>query len=507
MELENSILDPIQWNEPFSFDYEPMGFDTNWLPSPLNEYAKAISISIQVPVDMPAVALLSVLALCNAGKYEIEGKLGYYEPLNMFCVIVGNPSERKSAVLKEVISPIIQFETEENDMLKNDIAENICEKNLLHKELKILEDQALKDTRKRKKALEKAKELSNFKELRPKRYIVDDITIEKLASMLCEHNGRLGIISSEGNIFDIFSGQYSKKENFDCVLKAYSGDSIRVDRQGRASEYVNNPVLTMLLGIQPSVLSSIISNKSFQGKGLISRFFFCFPKSKIGSRQFKTPEIPKRLNDSYGHLVRQLMNNRNEVPQILRLSDDAKAIFIHFYNEIEGRLINDLFDLQAFAGKLTGMVLRICGNIHVAKNPESPQNRTIDKETMSNAIHLGRYAISHALKASEVSFNSKLVTCKYIIERITSGDRLEIISKRDILRLCQRLKTAKDLQPFLDTLIDYGYLLPDQTPDEECSRGRPSEKYYINPFIYKNIINPKTVFLNENDFEDNESVK
>jgi len=42
---------------------------------------------------------------------------------------------------------------------------------------------------------------------------VDDVTSEKLTSVLAENNGRTAIISAEGGIFDIISGLYSKNVN------------------------------------------------------------------------------------------------------------------------------------------------------------------------------------------------------------------------------------------------------------------------------------------------------
>ena len=39
------------------------------------------------------------------------------------------------------------------------------------------------------------------------------------------------------------------------------------------------------------------------------------------------------------------------------------------FNEIEGRLNNDLSDITDWAGKFVGAVLRIASILHVAQNP------------------------------------------------------------------------------------------------------------------------------------------
>lgn len=61
-----------------------------------------------------------------------------------------------------------------------------------------------------------------------------------------------------------------------------SGDSIRVDRIGRNSESIMNPALTVLLTVQPNVLSGMMQNGTFRGRGLTARFLYCMPTSIVG---------------------------------------------------------------------------------------------------------------------------------------------------------------------------------------------------------------------------------
>lgn len=78
---------------------------------------------------------------------------------------------------------------------------------------------------------------------------MDDVTSEKLASVLAENKGWAAIVSAEGDIFNILSGLYSRNVNIDLFLKCHSGDTIRVDRVGRESESIIHSVLTMLLAM------------------------------------------------------------------------------------------------------------------------------------------------------------------------------------------------------------------------------------------------------------------
>ena len=83
-----------------------------------------------------------------------------------------------------------------------------------------------------------SEELSAFKDKKPLRYYGDDVTTEKLVSMISENDGRAAIFSPEGGIFDLLKGMYTRYVNIDVFLKGYSGDPIRVDRIGRESETI-----------------------------------------------------------------------------------------------------------------------------------------------------------------------------------------------------------------------------------------------------------------------------
>ena len=86
------------------------------------------------------------------------------------------------------------------------------------------------------------------------RIFVDDITCQKLTSVMVENEGRMSILSAEGGIFDIMDGRYnSNKPDIDIFLKGFSGDTIKIDRISRESEEIISPVL-MSRRINPTLL-------------------------------------------------------------------------------------------------------------------------------------------------------------------------------------------------------------------------------------------------------------
>ena len=191
-------------------------------------------------------------------------------------------------------------------------------------------------------------ELDNLEEMKTVRFFADDCSSEALTSLLANNGGVFSVISTEGGIFDIMAGRYSNKANIDVWLKGHCGDAIRVDRLGREPEYIPHPALSAILSIQPSVLDEIMSNTTMTGRGLIARFLYASPPSRIGSRVFCAPPVPADIAKAYKDLVYSLMAiPRSEEAEMLILSDRATDIISSYFSKheaflaSEGQIISD----------------------------------------------------------------------------------------------------------------------------------------------------------------------
>jgi hypothetical protein len=194
-------------------------------PPEIRDYVLAVAETTQTPVDMAATAALAVLALCQQGKYRIKGKDDWIEPLNLFTVIVAEPSERKSAVISHMAGAVHRFEAAYNQQHAAAIERSRVEKRILEKQQRNLEEMVLKGKAQIEDLQDVSMQLANFREVMPMRLYVDDVTTEKLTSVLSENGGTAAILSAEGGIFDMLSGIYTKNVNIDVFLKGHSGDT------------------------------------------------------------------------------------------------------------------------------------------------------------------------------------------------------------------------------------------------------------------------------------------
>jgi len=134
--------------------------------------------------------------------------------------------------------------------------------------------------------------------------------------------------------------------------------------------------------------------------------------------------------------------------------------------------------MREWANKQLGRALKIAGIFHLCEHePQEP----LSGQTALNAVRAAMWAENQALKAfNEIGGNDEEKSAKYVLNRIKKSGSLEL-SKREILRLCQKYKSVDELEEPLNILEDFGYIR--FIVSEQRSKGRPSEKYKINPLI------------------------
>ena len=492
VDFTTDIFDELQnnsdvWEMPIPFkivDLPP--FPVNTLPFVVEEYVRAVAETTQTSPDMAAVASLAILALCLQGKFKIEGKKDWQEPLNLYTLIIAPPAERKSAVMMLMSEPVKLFENAENEKLAPNIERNKMEKAILQNRKKIMESKYSKSNHFDNSELQNlAEELSEFKEIKPCRLFCDDITPEKLSGILSDNNGKTAILSSEGGIFDVLAGRYSPGNiNIDVFLKSHSGDSIRVDRQGRQNEYIKNPAMTTLIFAQPSVMTSLMANTTFHGRGLCARFLYSIPTSTVGNRKFESKPIAEVTAENYYNLIKILLNYQANEPKIITLSDKTYAVLKEFAEKIEPMLIDELADIVDFAGKFVGSVLRIAGLLYIAERlPFTADELILDECFMRSAITIGEYFLEHAKAAYQLmGADENMKNAEYILQKIIKN-HISQATKTELVRICRKFKSTEQMTESLKILVDYNYLR--EVEQEYNGAGRRPENIYItNPQIF-----------------------
>ncbi len=514
---QNDNNGELDWDTPVPFDdYNLPEFPVDALPPVIRAYAKSAAESVQVPVDMCASACIAVLALTMQGKYTVMGKADWYEPLNLYVLCIAPPSERKSTILSKVTGPINSYEADYNRRhaleIENCQNEYAVMEKTKERMLSMIADkkagkkgaaEKLEKAEKtpgdyEKKVAELTEEILNYKFKKSMKLYCEDITPEKLSAVLEENDGRIGILSSEGGIFDIMKGAYSgnKDPKIDVFLQAWSGDMIRVDRVGRASNNIEHPALTMLLMVQPHVISGLVNNKTLSGRGLTARFLYCMPKSAVGHRCYRTPAIPETVKEYYRDLLTNLLDDElDEKPKLIRLSDEADEQLEAFYNRIEPKIPAEYAELSGWMGKLVGTVLRIAGIFTRALVADRIARASFDEiqdmdtdtdhllvsgDTMKGAIAIGEYYLEHARAAFSLMGADDVTANAMFSLEVIGRKGLNGFKTSDLMRASKKFKTADATNEVLKRLTEMGYLR-EEKPESKKSGRPPAPKYHVNP--------------------------
>lgn len=485
-----------EWEPPIPFDsVDVPPFPVDRLPDPVRSFVLAVAENLQVAVDLPAASVLAVVALCVQGKLVVCPKSDWKEPLNLYVVNIAPPSERKSPVMNAMVSPIYEYTQMENEFREPLIQEYNTKKAVLEKRISNMTE-AMSKVKKGKLAsteftlddiVQAKSELSELDEVKPLRLLADDTTQEALQRLMADNNGRMAIVSAEGGIFEIMAGRYtSKSVNVEVFLKAYSGDPIFVDRVGRAGQQIPHPALTMLLSVQPVVIRNIMKNSAFRGRGLLARFLYSQPTSKVGSRQYNSDPISQGVRDNYRSLIHDLLGIKSE-RECIRFDSGAYEESKKFFDELEPQHMNQLFEIGDWSGKFHGTVMRIAGILHCMKYGHEAASCLVNAQTVKDAIAIGEYFLEHTKAVFLTVSTSDTDDAGYILRRLKEDPPKGSISKRDILRRCRKFHTADDLSGALSVLIDCGYLREAPREEYKGSGRRPSERYDVNPFLLNSL--------------------
>lgn len=474
-------------------------FPVDALPDKIRPYIQATAESLQVSVDMVATFVIAIISLCVQGKYKIQVKPDWEEPVNLYAVVVMRPSERKSPTLKMVSAPVFEYMEEENERRQPEISENETKKKILTGQItnisrKIAGSYKKKDSEyTMSDLLECQEELRKLEEegLKELKLIVDDVTPEALVSTMKENDDRIGIVSAEGGIFGTMAGRYNDHTNIDIFLKGYSGEYYSTARIGRQGNTLKHPLITIVLAVQPQVICDIMDNKEFSGRGLLARFLYSIPNSLVGSRKYRTEPVNKALKEEYNNLIKDLLKtNEMDFDRPIRLSEEADLQSEIYNQQIERRLTDDLEQIEEWAGKLHGNTMRIAAIFHIVKYGWDAVNVPLEAETLAGAIKVGQYYLEHSMAAFDMmglSDPQDVKDAKYIISRIETRDKCDkrdkTITKRDLLRLCRQFSTVEEMEPGLQVLVEHGYIAIKK--EKPARGGRVSEQIYINPAYYQ----------------------
>lgn len=480
------------WEPPVSFDEPELSpFPTYIFPGWLENHVLAVAESTQTPVDMASMAAISMLSIGTAKKFVINPHGDWYEPLNTFTLTLLPPANRKSSVFMEMSKPILLYEKDERERMELVVRNRHSERKALEKRKEHLQAAYAKNGE--RKYLEEIKDIDqqliSLPPLYLPNYIADDVTPEALVTLMQENNERIGVLSTEGGIFEIIKGRYSGNMNLEVYLKGHSGDPLKVNRRGR-TEQLNAPALTVGIFAQPDVIQDL--PKAFIGRGLMARFLYSLPKDFKGFRKTRPTKIKPEIRSKYTHFLKRLMSIETEEPIVLTLNNEADFLFNSLEEEIEILLRPNevLAEMGDWGGKLAGQLARIAALLHIAEHIERGTQipTVIEAQTIVKVEKLKDYFIQHAKAAFGcMDLDEEMENAKYLLSKLLEFEHPKV-SKQQLWQKIKNKKGFKKSYQLDDTLTiletrNYIRIV------EEGNRGK--KVIEINPMVLEDNTSPK----------------
>ena len=484
---------------PVHFDEAtPPAIEPEIVPGILRTFPQALAEAIQVPFELALVNALGTVAVAAQRKLCVAVKPGYTEPLNIYALCPLLPGERKSSTVEACKKPLVEWQAAKREEMRDVIRDAESERKTLEKAIEAKRTKAAQaaTAEARRDIIEEVKAMERELPEVPvaPRLLADDFTPEALASLMERQEEKIGLLEAEGGIFDTLAGKYSNGiPNFDIILKGWSGEPCQIDRKGRDSIFLQSPLLTMVISPQPEIVQGLASRPGFRGRGLIGRFLFVMPQSRLGGRLIETTPVPAAIADEWRQAIRRLLalswaidENGENTSYRIGLDPAAYALWGQFAGMVEAELRpGGQFEFMTdWGGKFPGQAVRLAGLFHVATVPD-PHKCVIGPDTMRAALSVAAILAEHAKTAYGLMGTDPAQDCARSILRWLMRDHVTGFTARDALeRVKGRFPTMEKVNAGLSILEDRAFIFEASGEQRRGPGRKPSATYSVNPKIW-----------------------
>ena len=291
----------------------------DFLPPKLAESIKLYCINSQIRESIALLHLLTGMGICHTvgSNVLVDGSKNWYEPTNIFSMMVSPSGQGKSPILKTLI-------TQPFWGIQNGWAEGYKAK------VEEYENELIAI-----KALPKEEKAAAFQDLipppdRPPILFATDLTV---IGVNCQFNaypsqGLLGLFDEARKLFAMDRTSSKHSDHSDILSLYNSGANVELRADGVRTN-IGNSLLGLIGAIQPDVLMDWMNIDDFDGQW--ARFCFCVQplQRKFASRDKGRVEIKELIQGLYKRVLSLPIGHYCLDPEGEKLFDD------YYYGEIE----------------------------------------------------------------------------------------------------------------------------------------------------------------------------
>lgn len=424
----------------------PQAFPFHGLGKLLGEAARSIAHGVQAPDALAGGSVLASAALAAQPHADIVMPHGQRAPLSVIVLTGALSGDRKTATDSVASLPAEEHRREQ----ARDHAAALARFEV---------DRA-------------ARQKGDPEEARPvaRSLTIGKATVEGLHSLL-RSQSHIGIFTGEGG--ELLGGHSLREDRRSAglawFLKAWGAETLDTLTRGDGLSILLGRRVSMHAMVQPVLLRGLLIDPLAQGQGFLARCLVSEPGTLAGTRLFKAgnpAEAPAVR--AYHAALRHLLSRQAPVhkhgdgceldTRALGMSENAAALWIEFYNqiEIEQGAGAELQGARAFASKAAEHAARIAGVVQIVSDPEASE---VSVETMAGAIEVATFYISEHVRLTGAGTEDR----RHALLRLLLAwmqERGQIGHKELLQRAPNpvRVLKAEGINPLLDELALRGYV-------------------------------------------------
>jgi hypothetical protein len=346
----------------------------------LGEKLANTAANFNIPLEIFSACLLPVLAsqIPAKSRLMISPGTNYKVPPIVWVGMVGESGTMKTPILNILTSPLSVIQGEIAETWKLNKAD-------FEKELSSYKLQ------KKGERGEEPQPLAPMQDV-----YFSDFTIESICQSVSDYpnKGYLTFVDELAGFFKSMDAYRKGGGDRQKWLDFYNGCAVKVNRKGSDTLFAPHSSLSILGGLQPSVLERLIKKDDSAEDGLWNRFIFVhLPQSKMEA----FPDYSFGLSDEL-KTVYQLLSNQPECEY--KLSEESKPVWKLWHDLMEEKVWNEPSNLlRATYAKFKGAAARIALVLHCtnAAIADRSPDKSVSPETLSTAIAFTKWLLDQTL--------------------------------------------------------------------------------------------------------------
>jgi len=458
--------DPFQGQQPLPLPHiSPAAkFPIGLLPKALQPFLQSVALACNCPVDIPAVALLTLAGAAIGARRSLQIKDGYEAWPCLWAVLIARPGNRKSACVRYLAQPWYDEQAEHIEEFE----------------------------RQRKAFLYAKGNGENATEPVLSTDYVDCVTREQVAPLLRDNPLGFPVIRDEISGWISSMDEYKqggKGSDKAFWLSLHSCGSTKVDRRNHPMPFFSaRSIVPVCGGTQPDKLD-LLRGTADCVDGFIDRFLPSFPEPNAPLGE-TWDAVTVQVREPWLRTVRflwdlPLSKRRKKRPEarMVFLTDSGKEAWVEFTNWIAAKETEEGHEVvRNTLQKLRDYGARLALILHFLRHANhEAEAEDVDGQSMRRAHKLVRYFLSHIVKLHSAIDNDRRVgDAAHVLECI-QRNRLTHFSRTDLFRKVRtRFRNrVHALDRPLAILVEHGYLV--RLADEPGRPGPRSDRYRVNP--------------------------